>query len=232
MTNICYNIIHAFDDPIRNTIVQNNHNLLQNNLFNLNVSSIKYTDLDIFLQNNLDFQISTNPIFKFNDNLTITQEEWEGYLGHWASSYVALKNFVNSNFEYLILLEDDVILTSIFVPILQQALLELPEDWEIFIVNSHKGNLTQYRSEIHDINKKLICKRYTLFGASGLCFNKKSAQKILNEIKKGINVPADWKYYYPEFGLSINCYEINPYAPTNSILADWLDSKIMTRQNK
>lgn len=103
-----------------------------------------YSDLDLYLSSKmhkLDTQtilISSREEYdKFNsDHFKLYPKnkfKW-GELGIWASNLLAIKNFLNTDKKYLMLMEDDILVEDKdkFLRLLSQYMDNLPYGWEIF----------------------------------------------------------------------------------------------------
>lgn len=149
-----------------------------------------------------------------------------GELGVWASNIEALEKFVESDYEAVILMEDDIVLTNNFNGRLLRMLNRLPEGWDLFsgfvpytAIRKFRRDPRKYRIADDEIAK--------LFQTwSMLCYvvTKQGATKILELLKSGINIPIDALLYSEEARL--NSYSILYSAPELCSLGSFLPSTI------
>ena len=200
---------------------------LEKKFFNLKVDSIR-------IYNELDLQKVLNEMtnFKVKDflptkyvNTEIERDVWIRHVGLWASNIKTFEKFMDSEYDYLIIFEDDVVLCKNFYDEFMDRFKSLPKDWDLFVINSHPKSDIQYH-ENKRIKGSKICEGYTLFGTGAVCYNKNSVKKILNSITDGVSVPIDWLCYHPEFGLELKYYDIDPKCGRITYLATWLKSTI------
>ena len=182
-TNLCYNVFHldqpTLNSEVRNKIKESNSNIISQ-IATLNktktVQIYNEFELTNFLINNKKFLITPEghsyevPNYVLNkeekikyDKINKKNKGWKyGEIGVWASNYLALKSFVDSNFDYAIYFEDDFEIKQEFIELLQNSYSELPDDWDVLYPYSHKLEETWYEvvKEKVDIQKKYICKTW------------------------------------------------------------------------
>jgi len=138
-----------------------------------------------------------------------------GELGVWASNIEALETFLASDYDAVILMEDDIVLSKGFNARLIRMLRRLPDQWDLFsgfvpltAMRKFRINPRKYRLPAENEIGKLF-QTWSM-----LCYvvTKPGAEKILNLLKKGINVPIDTLLYTENIGL--NAYSIL-YAAEN-----------------
>jgi GR25 family glycosyltransferase involved in LPS biosynthesis len=135
-----------------------------------------------------------------------------GELGIWASNLVAWQNFIKSDYDYIILIEDDIVLTKGFNKKLIGHIEELPDDWDIFTAYvPETGNIRYNKS-----NKKLfvgkdnICRIYQSWSCLCYVVSKQGAQKLLKEVQDLVSSPIDHYLFYHH---NINGYTIKLEKP-------------------
>jgi len=162
-----------------------------------------------------------------------------GELGLWAGTYIALKNFLNSDYENLIFFEDDLILESDFVNNLEMCMLELPKDWDIFFVYSpiHERKqqvaLEEKSPEFFESaflpEKKRISKAFQHYSTACYMVNRASAKKIVDLANKGISLPIDC-FLIQQSGLS--SYSLRCDVPYICSVDQSLPSQIQNKQKQ
>lgn len=127
-----------------------------------------------------------------------------GELGIWASNYTAWKNFLKTDYEYIILMEDDIILSNDFNNKLIKYLDELPDNWDIFTAYIPTFGNVRYekRKDQLMIGKENICKVYQSWSCLCYVVSRKGAEKLIKEVRKKIKSPLDhYLFYHP--GLNV-----------------------------
>ena len=186
----CYQIHHLAEATERIYFYKKMNKYLEKKFFNLKVDSIR-------IYNELDLQKVLNEMtnFKVKDflptkyvNTEIERDVWIRHVGLWASNIKTFEKFMDSEYDYLIIFEDDVVLCKNFYDEFMDRFKSLPKDWDLFVINSHPKSDIQYH-ENKRIKGSKICEGYTLFGTGAVCYNKNSVKKILNSITDGVSVP-------------------------------------------
>ena len=187
-----HKVFHIDHYSERDTLVKSINIYLSNFSEELNTPTIEISSLDdlkSFYSHNQDFNI--DPI---GYNLH-GQQGWKlGELGIWASNYTAWKNFLNTDADYLILMEDDIVFNENFFPLLNKYMSELPENWDYF---SFFAPADQY----HKFDPGLMQGENTSIAYqdwSCLCYvlTRSGAEKSLSIMQnKKVNLPLDWFFY-------------------------------------
>ena len=214
-TNLCYNIFHL-DQPTLNSEVRNKTKESTSSIIS-QIATLNETksvqiynefELSDFLINNEKFLIDPAghsyevPGYILDEQERVKWDEenvmlkgWKyGEIGVWASNYLALKSFIDSNFEYAIYFEDDFEIKEGFIELLQKCYHDLPEDWDVLYPYSHQREEYWYETmkDIVDIEKKYICKTWHELSQACYLINKKGAKKILDYVENdGISKPID-----------------------------------------
>jgi len=127
LDKLCYKIFHIpgynDQDNVRERLFNELDSYLEGKIARLDTPTILISNqeqYDIFCLSHHQL----NPKNKF---------KW-GELGIWASNTLAMKNFLNADYEYLMLMEDDIYVENKdrFLELLSEYMDQLPEDWEIF----------------------------------------------------------------------------------------------------
>jgi GR25 family glycosyltransferase involved in LPS biosynthesis len=163
--------------------------------------------------------------YKNNDDISIDPKgiqvapEWDtsryigwrfGELGIYASNLTAWKNFLNSDFEYAILMEDDFQINDTFQGHLTEYMQELPDDWEVLSMHMNPNEDDRY-NENYDIGQPNICKTYHRLSMACYVINKRFVRKALELIKTPITEPFD--VYVLNEPYKFNSYSIKPGKP-------------------
>ena len=189
---LVYQIHHVKgNDPIRSNIVQFTHDVLSADIDFLNSETIS-------IYNEEDLQAFHNkyPRFKINGH---THNFRYPEIGLWASTYVALINFVsNAWWDNLILFEDDCSPAHDFFNLFNKYFKEVPEDWECFVVyNVGREPTDMHPTDHYEIGLENICKAYQIWSTASIMFNRRSALRIIDYIENfGISLPLDIFLFY------------------------------------
>lgn len=183
--------------------------------------------------------INSNPGFKVNTIKDYAGPNTifpprAGVIAVIASNYTAWKNFLKTDYDYLILFEDDVMVSKNLVPFLDRYISELPDDWDIFSFYIPDDIKHLYNSSIHDIpNNKYVCKSYTTHCCAAYIINKKGAQKAIDDIEQnGISAPIDWyvlnvKHLGNEPDIfNVYCLKPNQYMPVKELNEVYYNSSL------
>jgi GR25 family glycosyltransferase involved in LPS biosynthesis len=130
-----------------------------------------------------------------------------GELGIWASNYTAWENFAKSEYDYIILMEDDIILRKNFNNELMDYIDELPDDWDIFtayIPPFGNERYTRNKKSLY-VNKENICRVYQSWSCLCYVVSRQGAKKLLEEVKNTVKSPIDHYLFYHK---NINAYTI------------------------
>ena len=131
---------------------------------------------------------------------------------------MAWKKLLKTDYDAVIIFEDDAEMLDNFFEMFYKYIEELPEDWDIFSFFRY-GEEWRYQAE-RDSNGleslEYICRAFQSNCCAGYIINKSGAQKALEEIAKNqINAPVDWfvfDAYHKAFGWNkiFNSYTIKP----------------------
>ena len=202
-----------------------------------NVRSKLYNDLDSYLEHKIS-KLNTETILisnreqydEFNNKYNLLNPKIDfkwGELGIWASNLLAIQNFLKSDYEYVMLMEDDIYVEDKdkFIKLLSEYMNQLPEDWQAFsyFVDPNQfdrfgtittvGEMTgfSYTRKLPDVEKGPVVKAYQDWSMLCYILNRNSAQSILDDVKKlGLIFPIDWHLFrQPE---KFTTYTLSPYA--------------------
>jgi GR25 family glycosyltransferase involved in LPS biosynthesis len=148
-----------------------------------------------------DSKLKIDPLGHFGDG-------WKpGELGIWASNYTAWQNFVESDYDYMVLMEDDIVLNSNFNDKLVKYIGELPDDWDVFTAYTPPTGNIRYKKNKESlfINKENVCKVYQSWSCLCYVVSKSGAKKLLKEVQKDVKSPIDNYLFYHN---KLNVYAI------------------------
>jgi GR25 family glycosyltransferase involved in LPS biosynthesis len=223
--NIAYKLFHLPRDHARNKAVENVHSHLLKNIKMLNSDTIKissYSDYIKFVEENPDFNV--DPMGYNLDN----KQGWRyGEVGIWASNWLAWKSFIESEYDYLILMEDDIVLYENFLPELERYMKQLPENFDAFHAfcpsdQNHKYDLSMDFSDE-------VCSSYQDWSAACYVVSRSGAQKMMYFASRGIRLPLDWFMFRQKHLLSV--YTLKPEAKRICDILT-IDSTFQTKEDR
>jgi len=223
--NIAYKLFHLPRDHARNKAVENVHSHLLKNIKMLNSDTIKissYSDYIKFVEENPDFNV--DPMGYNLDN----KQGWRyGEVGIWASNWLAWKSFIESEYDYLILMEDDIVLYENFLPELERYMKQLPENFDAFHAfcpsdQNHKYDLSMDFSDE-------VCSSYQDWSAACYVVSRSGAQKMMYFASRGIRLPLDWFMFRQKDLLSV--YTLKPEAKRICDILT-IDSTFQTKEDR
>ena len=194
----CFTIFHVEQNtPImqkRNILTKRATEKLQKSFDLFDTPTIMMRDVEDVAKFYKDASIKIDPIGHFNTG-------WKpGELGIWASNYTAWQNFEKSDYDYIILMEDDIVLGNKFNEKLMHYMDELPEDWDVFTayIPSFGNNRYGKNNKALSIGKENICRVYQSWSCLCYVVSKKGAQKLLEQVKSPVKSPIDHYLFYSQ----------------------------------
>lgn len=129
-----------------------------------------------------------------------------GEIGILASNWKAWNNFLNSRYDYLVLMEDDIEYKENFYEKIKKYISDLPDTFDVFSAFVPRDQFSR-----HDVWMNL--------GDSGICFSyqdwsclcyvvSRSGAKKLIENFNNVNLPLDWYIYRQTDKFSV--YSLRP----------------------
>lgn len=220
-----HKVFHTDSDSERDWFVKNINIYLSKYSKELDTPTIQIRsaeDLASYYQHNKDFNIDPNGYSLHG------QQGWKfGELGIWASNYTAWKNFLKTDSDYLILMEDDIVFNEDFFPLLEKYLAELPDSWDFFSFFSpedqhHKYNIAKSYGE----NTAMLYQDW-----SCLCYvlTRKGAERFLLLMSSGVSLPLDWFFYRQT--QKFYGYSVKPEARKGCTLAA-IESTFQTKHER
>jgi GR25 family glycosyltransferase involved in LPS biosynthesis len=113
-----------------------------------------------------------------------------GELGVWASNIEAWKAFLDSDYDALLIFEDDTALHPNFVNAMNDYLAELPADWDVFSPYIHWWQEQNLYLPEYKVSEN-ICVAYQNWSLAAYFISREGAKKALNSIRNGIYTPID-----------------------------------------
>ena len=134
-----------------------------------------------------------------------------GELGIWASNIGAYKKFLETDSDYLILMEDDIVYLPGFWDNLLHYMSQLPNDWDAFFYYtpvtevgvSISGEFVTLQQDNLD-----ICRTYTDWSCLCYILNRNAIKKVLDDLSNPVNLPLD--YYFLKQSEKYSSYTVKP----------------------
>jgi GR25 family glycosyltransferase involved in LPS biosynthesis len=107
-----------------------------------------------------------------------------GLIGLWISNFNAFYQFLDSDYDSLLVLEDDVQLVDGFESIFKKCLEELTEDAGVFSIGYRDTYTNDYTAENAIPDKKYICDMFQTGDSWGIVYRKDFVRDMLHDIAK------------------------------------------------
>jgi hypothetical protein len=222
--SICFGIFH-----IENSTCGERHLLKENlidhigNLWtNLDIETIAFKSLD-------EAEVMAKDLNLYFEHIEEDRKQgvtgfMKGEIGIWIGTILALRKFLNSEFDTLVLFEDDVISTRDSITIAHQYLRKIPEDFDIFALYTEEHQTHIYGRKRHfraflrkhffdDPNS--LTKLYQHSCVASYAVSRKGAKRILESIERKIDMPIDWHLFRGRF----KSFSFKPKGPKLFALA-------------
>jgi GR25 family glycosyltransferase involved in LPS biosynthesis len=143
----------------------------------------------------------------------------KGEIGLWIGTISALRKFLISDFDVLILFEDDIKMMKGATSQITSYVSNLPKNFDTFIlytpsqqnfVYGRKRHLWTYiRKYFLNDDPSRITKIYQHSCLAAYAISRKGARKILESISDEITMPIDWHIFRGHF----NSFSFKPHCP-------------------
>ena len=149
-----------------------------------------------------------------------------GELGIWASNISAYINFLKSDKDYLILMEDDIEYSKGFFENLVKYMSQIDEEWDLFFYYAPGNtNAGEFYPEEKD-----VCRSYQDWSCLCYVINRKAAQKVIDDLYDNvISLPID--YYYFRQPEKYVCYTVKTTSKLYCKISG-LESTFQTKQKR
>jgi GR25 family glycosyltransferase involved in LPS biosynthesis len=179
-------------------------------------------DLYKFCKDNKDFHFDPNGYSLHNE------QGWRyGELGIWASNWLAWNNFANSDYDYLVLMEDDLACQENLGEYIVKYINECPEDFDALYIFSPADQWLKHDPS-KDVSKN-ITRAYQDWSCACYVIQKKTIQDMISVANGGFNLPLDW-FMFRQQNL-FNIYSVAPNA-YQGCKTESVESTFQTKQNR
>lgn len=141
------------------------------------------------------FDMSQAGMKKYNKEIANPTGWYLSEIGIMASHYVAWKSFLDTDFEYMLLFEDDVYIADNFFELFEKHYKELPVDWEAFYFCAPAPDRSlRYLDGTNRSISDNLCEPYHYWSSAGYAVSKSGAAQLVDyvENKYSIHLPLDW----------------------------------------
>ena len=225
--NICFKIFHDEENdsiPIRKKLVKRAKGQLFDDFAEIETPTIVLKNKDDVASFYKKSKLKIYP--KGHEN-----NGWKpGELGIWASNYTAWKNFADSKYDHIMLMEDDISLSKNFNNLIYKYVAELPNDWDVFTVYIPPSGNVRYKSNHRQlmVGKENICKVYQSWSCLCYIVSKNGANKLIADVTKNpVSRPIDHYLFYND---NLNVYALK-YG-TNNICDIYKTTSTVQKSNK
>lgn len=106
-----------------------------------------------------------------------------GEMGAFASTIQCLKWLVDSDFDRLLVFENDAIIRPDFIPLYNRYLSGVPEDFHAFSLCAARRDDEIYRRnpDSYDIGDELVCRAYQNWPSNAILYSRAGAEKALEK---------------------------------------------------
>lgn len=186
MIDITYKIFHIEGcDPTRDMLTRKMNDYLKDYFPELNTETVWISNQEEYDSFNNKYGL-LNPKFEF---------KW-GELGVWASNLLAMKNFLETDHQYLLLMEDDIRFETGFVHELFRHIKKLPDGWDVFSYYVHPNQFHRYTGSENDTG---VVEAYQDWSMLCYLITRDAASKIIYNAFQGFDEPIDWHIFrHPE----------------------------------
>jgi len=126
----------------------------------------------------------------------------KGEIGVWLSTISTVRAFLETDFEILLILEDDVHLEQEGISIINEYIQKLPKSFDFFFLYTPENQFPIYGRKKHiksylrknyffDDPAKLT-EVYQHWSNAAYLVSRKGAKKFLNSVDREISLPVDW----------------------------------------
>lgn len=207
--NICYEVFHV--DGInedRDEVARIAHKNLSKGYSRLDSPTINLIDKDYK---------------KDIPNVVVKRPMKSGEIGIYASNFIAWQKFLNSSYDALLIVEDDIFISSNFVEKINLYTRKMPQDWDVLFIYGNTISLLKYNNnkfydkDIHSIGHPFISKMF-LRNLSAGCYlvSRSGAKKLVEHSTNNFTDAVDAILYSLK---ELNKYCLNPgiYYPCSLV---------------
>ena len=181
-----------------------------------------FEDYKNFYKNNPKFNINHNGYNLHNE------QGWRyGEIGIWASNWSAWNNFLNSDYDYLILMEDDLVCEHNLPQTIESYIKECPKDFHALYINVPGDQLDKYNSNYSFTDN--ISKAYQDWSCACYIIQKSTISDMISFANTGISLPLDWFMFRQQHLFKI--YSVKPES-YKACITKHIESTFQNKQER
>jgi GR25 family glycosyltransferase involved in LPS biosynthesis len=184
---------------------------------NVDIANKVFRDFDYFdtptykISNNIELIefVRRNKSFYFDQdgyNLDNKQGWRYGELGIWASNWTAWNNFAESDYDYLVLMEDDLVCQEGLAQVIVNYIQEVPNDFDALFMFVPADQMHKY-DKTRDISTN-ITGAYQDWSCACYIVNKNTIRDMIDIANGGFSLPLDW-FMFRQQNI-FNVYSVKP----------------------
>ena len=121
----------------------------------------------------------------------------KGEIAIFVANYRAWKMFLETDYDFMILCEDDILVKDYTVKLLEYYVNLLPEDWDVFSYFCPIGQFFKYREEQHKFDDGPLARAYQDHHLLCYLVSKEGARKLVESAENNVIIdPIDWFIFY------------------------------------
>jgi GR25 family glycosyltransferase involved in LPS biosynthesis len=151
-----------------------------------------------------------NNYYRDHDKFNLLGKIKYGEIGCLASHYDSWVNLINSEYDSLIVIEDDALISDNFINNIYEYISDIPENFDVASLYVHPNRNQYYDSSLHNIGNKYICLGFQDRSTLAYIISKNGAKKYKNFADKLFDRPLDLFLFDKE--KNTNFYSIHPEA--------------------
>lgn len=133
-----------------------------------------------------------------------------GEVGLWHSTVLALNKFLESDFDALLILEDDVVLHDGFLEKSREYVERAPKEWLYLYQYIHPWQQENNYNPSFEIDHKDFCRSYQVWSNACFWVSKKGAERLLEAVaQEPIDDAVDW-YILKRGRINWDVYSLRP----------------------
>lgn len=218
------------------------------NMFHIEADSARQKNLDLAHKFLSEFEYFETPTYKISNNIDLIQfmrtnkdfyfdpngynldnkQGWRyGELGIWASNWNAWNSFANSDYDYLVLMEDDLVCNEALPAIIKKYIQECPENFDALHIFVPADQMHK-----HDASKDIstnITRAYQDWSCACYIIQKSTIQDMIDVANGGLSLPLDW-FMFRQQNI-FNVYSVKP-GSYQACKTESVDSTFQTTQER
>jgi len=179
-------------------------------------------DLIQFTRNNKSFYFDSEGY-----NLDNKQGWKYGELGIWSSNWSAWNKFAESDYDYLVLMEDDLVCQEGLAQVIINYIQETPDNFDALFMFVPEDQMHKYTPR-RDVSTN-ITGAYQDWSCACYVINKKTIRDMIDVANGGFSLPIDW-FMFRQQNI-FNLYSVKP-GSYQACKIENIESTFQTKQER